>query len=629
MRGSGAGTKTGETTSAKQMLSLLRDPLTIAAEYLPATDRSSLFCSSAHTRELAGPVNATTLRQVFPEFSAELEKQHKGKTDCRWVVGELRKLYQQYYAIHTDDEPNKKRRKNLLWYARTGNWSKFISASPTLSELISIRDNGMPKQESLIGLITSKHGRSWLDGIYQKLAIPKFKTPADDALLDISRIDDDEAHLLHWAVACIQIETVTTLLAAGVDVNQSMPRGVTALYIAAQNGHNEAVKILSSTPGIAINQTKTNGATALHIAAQNGHSEAVKILSAAPGIAINQAMPSGATPFYIAAQYGHNEAVKILLEAPGVAINQATTRGATTALYIAAENGHSKVVELLVRATGIAINQARANGDTALLMAAKKGHSDVVKILSTAPGIAINQAMQDGTTALYMAAYYGHSEVVKVLLKAPGIEVNQTKLVGGATALMIAAHQGHSDVVRILVAAPGIAINQAKPNGVTALHMAASRGHSDVVKILVAAPGIKINKQISDDATALFTAAELGHSEVVKALLKAPGIEVNKAKPDGATALFIAAEKGHIDIISILPFNNIPYQRTASVLKYCVGLKSDDIKARMNAHIGDAADDALVEITAIEIAEIMGHDDIVCELEAKRMSQSLECCPSI
>ncbi|MDF1655225.1 MAG: ankyrin repeat domain-containing protein [Coxiellaceae bacterium] len=593
MRCLGASAEAGGVALVKKRLGLFCDPLTVVAEYLSVTDRSGLFCSIELARELTGPVNVTTLRKVFPELSAELEKQHKGEADYRWVIGELRTLYQKYYAIHPGDEPSEQRRKNLLWYARTGNWGKFFSASPTLIELMATCDKGMPKQEYLMGLILSKRGRSWLDSIYQKLAIPKFKTSADDDFLDVSRVDDDEAQLLHWAVACNQIERVINLVAVGVAVNQAITGGATALVVAALYGHNEVVKSLLAAAGTEVNKAMPDGATALYMAAQNGHSEVVKSLLAAAGIAINQAGPDGTSALYIAAQKGHSEVVKILLVALGIAVNQAKTNGAT-ALYMAAQNGHSEVVKSLLAAPGIAVNQAKTNGATALYIAAQFGHLDVVKALLLAEGIQVNKTMQDGATALYIAAQFGHLDVVKALLLAEGIQVNKT-MQDGATALYIAAQKGHSEVVKSLLAAPGIAINQARLDGTTALYIAAQKGHSEVVKSLLAAPGIAINQVITD----------------------------------GVTAPFIAAQNGHSEVVAILPFNDIPLQRTALALKTFVSNKGVEIKARMRAHIGDVADDATVEITAIEIAGIMGHDDIVCELEAKRMSQSLGCYPTI
>merc|ERR1711935_1062903 len=100
----------------------------------------------------------------------------------------------------------------------------------------------------------------------------------------------------------------------------------TPLYIAAQDGHVDAVRALleqNADPNLARTDI---GATPLYIAAINGHVDAVRALleqNADPNIARTD---NGATPLYMAAAFGHVDAVRALLE-QNANPNQATKKG--------------------------------------------------------------------------------------------------------------------------------------------------------------------------------------------------------------------------------------------------------------------------------------------------------------
>ena len=89
-----------------------------------------------------------------------------------------------------------------------------------------------------------------------------------------------------------------------------MANGWTPVYIAAEKGHPEVVKVLASTTENP-NSPAANGITPIYIAAIMGHTEVVKILAL---ITENPNAPvvNGFTPIYVAAQKGHSEIVKFL-----------------------------------------------------------------------------------------------------------------------------------------------------------------------------------------------------------------------------------------------------------------------------------------------------------------------------
>ena len=68
------------------------------------------------------------------------------------------------------------------------------------------------------------------------------------------------------------------LMELGADVNQARDDGVTALYIAAQLGHETVVRATIEA-GADVNQATDNEWTPLSIAAWKGHTAIVQILN--------------------------------------------------------------------------------------------------------------------------------------------------------------------------------------------------------------------------------------------------------------------------------------------------------------------------------------------------------------
>ena len=121
------------------------------------------------------------------------------------------------------------------------------------------------------------------------------------------------------------------------------------------------------------------GATALYEAAENGHSEVVRLLLEA-GAKIEPS-PLGRlfmqrTALHVAAAKGHFDVVRLLLE-EGAEKDAGDSEWRRTALHVAAQNGHSNVVKLLLMA-GVDKDVANEYAYTALHLAAREGHSEVV-----------------------------------------------------------------------------------------------------------------------------------------------------------------------------------------------------------------------------------------------------------
>lgn len=153
-----------------------------------------------------------------------------------------------------------------------------------------------------------------------------------------------EAQLL-YAAENGQVDKLYTLLAQkDVNVDCANSSAVTALFLAAKEGHEECVRLLleagACVDGIGVVE---NALTPLWVATYAGHKNCVERLVQA-GANLNTKFPE--TPLYIAAREGRTDCLKILIEA-GSCVNVRNNRGQNP-LHIACSEVHETCVELLV-----------------------------------------------------------------------------------------------------------------------------------------------------------------------------------------------------------------------------------------------------------------------------------------
>lgn len=142
---------------------------------------------------------------------------------------------------------------------------------------------------------------------------------------------------------------IQSILSTCPNVNAKLlPDGSTALFMAADNGHADLVKMLIRS-GANVDAKRTDvGATALIVAIQGGHGEVVEELLVA-GADVNAAMTDGSSPVFMAAQQGHDKLLRLLI-AKGADVNAAKTPSGATALMVAVQNDDASIVKLLIEA---------------------------------------------------------------------------------------------------------------------------------------------------------------------------------------------------------------------------------------------------------------------------------------
>jgi ankyrin repeat protein len=229
------------------------------------------------------------------------------------------------------------------------------------------------------------------------------------------------------------VESARLLLAAGANVNETLPDGMSALVLAAHSG-NGAVGILLLDKGANPNAVDI-GYTALHAAVLRGDLNLVKSLLAhgadpnsklVKGTPIRRAntdynLPKtlvGATPYLLAAKFTEPDIMEVL--AAGGADLKATMPDGATALMLATGLGSTRsrrvnrivepeavIVEAVATALrlGADVNAVDSAGNTALHVAASSGNDAIVQLLAD-HGANLNLKDKRGQTplAVVMAA---------------------------------------------------------------------------------------------------------------------------------------------------------------------------------------------------------------------------------
>jgi ankyrin repeat protein len=180
-------------------------------------------------------------------------------------------------------------------------------------------------------------------------------------------------------------EVTKLLLDHGADANKVDIDGMTPFRAAAEGGQSEIITMLLDHGGLDIDQVTGEdhgiqypGATALILAADGGHVEAVKLLLGR-GADVNKADNAGETPLNAAARGGHVAAIKLLL-GRGADTSKADDDG-WTPVYTASRSGEAEAAHVLLKA-GADARVATSAGDTALHNAALYGCLDVVRVLA-------------------------------------------------------------------------------------------------------------------------------------------------------------------------------------------------------------------------------------------------------
>ncbi|KAL2783157.1 ankyrin repeat-containing domain protein [Aspergillus keveii] len=322
-----------------------------------------------------------------------------------------------------------------------------------------------------------------------------------DAAIDLSRVNNNDHHILVIAARGGSSQICKWLLNKGFDVNarcQGLHHG-TALVAAASQGHTEVVKFLVDA-GADVNMTLPEGegqyGSALQAALESGSLDTAKYLIQKAGADINAPLLRSPYGFALGAAAGNpGTAMMELLFDAGADVNaSADSVYGSTALNVKIRNEELASVKYLVDKAKADVNKCNA-----LEHAAVCTDINIAKFLIKS-GADVNARSTSGTFSSPLAAAASNSShlpALKCLLEA-GADPNLPLLTGNfENALAVGCAEGGSETVSALLAA-GANPNTPFTRGRFGSALATAAYESmdvDVIKALIEA-GTDINMEL-------------------------------------------------------------------------------------------------------------------------------------
>jgi serine/threonine-protein phosphatase 6 regulatory ankyrin repeat subunit B len=356
------------------------------------------------------------------------------------------------------------------------------------------------------------------------------------------RVDNDDTPLIIAARENL-LDIVKTLLRNGADITLSDCEMENALHNACHIARRGVITTLLDA-GININDTQCEGYSPLHLALINHNTEATLcLLEHNPDVDM---VCNGQTPISLACESGYYGAVEALLS-KNVNVNPESDNRPLTPdpLSISAWKGSLQIAQTLIQSKAI-VNSQNSEGQTPLFQATKQGHCKMMKLLIDNKA-RVNIQDRYGNTCLHLSVCNHKSDDMLLLLLKKEAAVNVCNK-DGTTVLMMAIEgkQGVSDKRIRAIIEHGANVNAHDKFGKTALHRAAEFGLESVIETLLRNEA-NVNACNQDGESALFIAAKNGRANAVHLLLQ------NNA---GAKVLSNSGESP-LDVAKRMEFHNI------------------------------------------------------------------------
>ncbi len=389
------------------------------------------------------------------------------------------------------------------------------------------------------------------------------------------RFSDGETPLIK-AINNRQLGICQLLIGNGADINLPNNDWHTPLMYAVQIGFINIYRFLLEHPKFLLESQDSSGSEVLFWAAGNGRTDICQLLIE-KGADVNLVNGYGNTPLINAARYGHIDICQLLID-NGADINVQNHEGLTAFLY-AEEGGDRAICDLITAATenNIPLNDNITQFEIECKVVGQEAQTLFYQSL-VEQGLRPYTKNKDGKMALELAVTNRNFNLTKVLIECAkekanfryltvtktflaalkdqnielikflieaGIDVN-LRFVSGNTALMFAAVQGRVDICQLLINA-GADVNVQMNDGGIALMFAAEQGDMDICQLLIEHPNYKPDIQNRNGDTAFMLAAKAGRADIFRLLLQ-KGVDINFQNNSGATAFMLAAKAGRADI---------------------------------------------------------------------------------
>ena len=305
----------------------------------------------------------------------------------------------------------------------------------------------------------------------------------------------------------------------------------TMMHAAASGGHSSIIRLLLTKNA---SFTKVNGVnlTAIQLAAQNGHLEVVKVLH-----------KHGAQLDHLSLQYaafkGHANVVAYLLNFSVEDIcmrcngsfywlqNRTRYQAASldyshdavlsddkfkifcqSALHLAVAKNHTKVAQLILLQEYRTVHCTDFTGRTPLHEAVRQNHVEMAELL-----------IKGGTKISHKCSRFQNLSSEFQLSFKERKDYNKDICHCGSTPFHLAARYGHVDVGNLLLR-HGVESDSMDCQGATPLHVAACHGHYSFIRWLISQrPSLHINTRGKNQSTLLHSAAICMNNQRVKPLI--------------------------------------------------------------------------------------------------------------
>ncbi|GMF64109.1 unnamed protein product [Phytophthora fragariaefolia] len=288
---------------------------------------------------------------------------------------------------------------------------------------------------------------------------------------------------LHEAAINGHLDVCRLLVDFGLLVDCHTTRARTPLLYAVKGNHVELARYLVMEAGANVNEQNEMGVTAVYIACQDGLEDMVKFLVLEAKADVNLSNCTNHAPLHEAVAGGFTAVVDFMLR--NGADKYVVDKMGVTVWHEAAGNGSVEMLELLVQHDVSLHPNGMEQVDKVMARhpfhyAAVEGKADFVRALLEKQLVDVDFVDIDGCTALYYAAANGHVDVLQVLLRFGG----DPNIVSTRRSPLHCAVEWHRvDCVKLMLQ-HGAALNAKDKNGLTPSEAAAQKGFSDLVTLL-------------------------------------------------------------------------------------------------------------------------------------------------
>lgn len=471
-------------------------------------------------------------------------------------------------AMHLAAEKN---RPDLIEYLHTAGLSLNQQDSSGATPLhVAVAAKHAEALQKLIDLKADANIRNSQIETPLHLAAAQGNVAATDALLTLPEvrrgINDHRTYNKGWtplmsAVAANQPAIIEKIVAVGGNVNQTDNENRNSLFIAVENGHLEAAKLLLTLGADCKKgpESAYNKSSMVHWINDKNYAEMLLLLYNG-GFDLNAKDGSGQTALNKAAEQQSKDKIRHLLAlgADPNLPNDYGRRPLDTIIehYSFSYNDHAEIIgQLVSHGADVNLSPLPTVQQSPLHVAARNGNVNVMKLL-VAHNANIDQPSRgpDAMTPFMMAAESG-KHLAAQFLQEQGANVFK-KDNWGRTALIFAARGGDEKTLESLLAIPGMdaKIDEQDSRGRSAMHHAFRKYHADFGVALIK-KGARVDLHDFNGATPLHQAIETNYmadwlDDVKEAL--GSSANWNLTAKDGDTLLHAAARHTQAPVIEKL-----------------------------------------------------------------------------